>query len=81
MPPSEAVPLPPIQHGRVISTPDKIHHVRLNRGAWEVLVSWQGRPTTNTTWEKVEGFKVAYPDIQLGDEGNVVDSFVGKVYL
>jgi hypothetical protein len=34
----------------------------------------------------VEDFKVAYPDIQLedelflGEEGNVVDSFVGKVY-
>jgi hypothetical protein len=42
--PSEMVPLPPIQHGRVISTLDKIHHARLNKGTWEVLVSWQGRP-------------------------------------
>jgi transcriptional regulator GlxA family with amidase domain len=41
---------------------------------------------TDTTWEKVEDFKVAYPDVQLGDEmfleeeENVVDSFIGKVY-
>jgi hypothetical protein len=91
MPPSEVVPLPPIQHGHVISTPNKIHRARLNRGTWEVLVSgqghsWQGCPATDITWEKVEDFKVAYPDIQLedelflGEEGNVVDSFIGKVY-
>jgi hypothetical protein len=84
--PSEMVPLPPIQHGRAISTPDKIQRSRLNKGTWEVLVFWQGRPATDTTWEKVEDFKVAYPDVQLGDElflreeGNVVDSFIGKVY-
>jgi transcriptional regulator GlxA family with amidase domain len=41
---------------------------------------------TDTTWEKVDDFKIAYPNTQLRDElfleegGNVVDSFVGKVY-
>jgi transcriptional regulator GlxA family with amidase domain len=40
----------------------------------------------DTTWEKVDEFKKAYPEVQLGDElflgeeGNVIDSFVGKVY-
>jgi hypothetical protein len=41
---------------------------------------------TNATWEKVADFKIAYPAVQLeyklflGEEGNVVDSFVTKVY-
>jgi hypothetical protein len=54
----------------------------LNRGVWEVLVSWQGRLATDTTWEKVDDFKI----LILGDElflregENIVDLFVGKVY-
>jgi hypothetical protein len=37
-------------------------------------------------WEKVYAFQLAYPDIQLedklflGEEGNVIDSFIGKAY-
>jgi hypothetical protein len=52
----------------------------------EVLVSWQGRSSSDTIWEKLDDFKKAYPEVQLGDElfhgegGNVVDSFVGQVY-
>jgi hypothetical protein len=59
---------------------------RLNRGHWEILVLWQGQALTNATWEKVADFKIAYPAVQLeyklflGEEGNVVDSFVTKVY-
>jgi hypothetical protein len=58
----------------------------LNYGIWEVLVAWQGHPSADTTWEKVAEFKAAYPQVQLtdklflGGEGNVVDSFIGKVY-
>jgi hypothetical protein len=50
------------------------------------LVSWQGQASTNTKWEKVDDFKQEYPEVQLADDlflgegGNVIDSFVGKVY-
>jgi transcriptional regulator GlxA family with amidase domain len=49
-------------------------------------VSWQDRPATETTWEQVDTFKLNYPDIQLadelflGEEGNVINTFVGKTY-
>jgi hypothetical protein len=85
-PPEAVIPLPVIQHGRVLPEPDKVIKARLNRGVWEVLVSWQGQAPTDTTWEKVDDFKQEYPEVQLeddlflGEEGNVIDSFVGKVY-
>jgi hypothetical protein len=84
--PSAVTPLPTIQNGRVIPTSEKVIRARLNRGNWEVLVAWQGQPLTSATWEKVANFKLAYPEVQLeddlflGEEGNVVDSFVEKVY-
>jgi hypothetical protein len=84
--PSVVIPLPTIQNGRVIPTPEKVIRARLNRGNWEELVAWQGQPSTSATWEKVADFKLAYLKVQLeddlflGEEGNVVDSFVGKVY-
>jgi hypothetical protein len=40
----------------------------LNRGTWEVLVSWLDRPPTESTWEKLDVFKKTYPDIQLEDK-------------
>jgi hypothetical protein len=85
-PPEGIVPLPAIQHGRAISSPERITRARLNRGRWEVLVAWTGRAASDATWEKLEDFKKAYPEVQLedelfvGEEGNVVDSFIGKVY-
>jgi hypothetical protein len=85
-PPDAIIPFPPIQHSRVIPAPDKCLKARLNYGIWEVLVAWQGHPSADTTWEKVTEFKAAYPEVLLmdklflGGEGNVVDSFIGKVY-
>jgi hypothetical protein len=85
-PPEAVIPLPAIQHGRVLPKPDKVIKARLNRGVWEVLVSWQGQAPTDTTWEKIDDFKQEYPEVQLeddlflGEEGNVIDSFVGKFY-
>lgn len=58
----------------------------LNRGVWEVLVSWVDRPPSEATWENLLEFKEAYPSVQLADalfvgEGaNVIDSFVGRSY-
>jgi hypothetical protein len=49
-------------------------------------VVWKGRAASDTTWEKLDEFKKAYPEVQLEDElfvgegGNVVDSFIDKVY-
>jgi hypothetical protein len=46
----------------------------------------EGSDVTSTTWEKVAEFKLACPEVQLTDDlflgegGNVVDSFIGKVY-
>jgi hypothetical protein len=85
-PPEDVVPLPAIQHGRVIPSPNKITRARLNRESWEILVVWKGRAASDATWEKLKEFKKAYPEVQLEDElfveeeGNVVDSFIGKVY-
>jgi hypothetical protein len=86
VPPATTVPLPPIQHGRVLQMPAKVIRARLNRGVWEIPMSWKDIPASETTWEKVEAFKLAYPAIQLedklflGEEGNVIDSFIGKTY-
>jgi hypothetical protein len=48
-PPDAIVPLPPIQHSRVIPAPDKCLKVRMNYSTWEVLVAWQGHPSADTT--------------------------------
>jgi hypothetical protein len=82
--PTTMVPLRTTQHGRVLQTPAKVLRATLNRGIWEILVSWQHKPASETTWEKVDAFKLAYPDIHLKDkqflreEGNVIDSFIAR---
>ncbi|WVZ97749.1 hypothetical protein U9M48_043263 [Paspalum notatum var. saurae] len=62
------VPLPPILHGRVLRQPQTVLRVRLNRGVWEVLVQWLGRPASDATWEQLESFTSTYPSVQLVDE-------------
>jgi hypothetical protein len=52
-----------MRHGRLLPVPLKIIKARLNRGSWEILVSWKDRPSSETTWEKVDVFKLSYPDI------------------
>ena len=80
------VPLPPIVRGRVIPTPTKVLRARLNRGTWELLVQWQGRADSDSTWERLPVFVEDYPDFHLEDElflqegGSVMDSFIGRVY-
>jgi hypothetical protein len=45
-----------------------------------------GQISTESTWEKLDVFNKTYPDIQLedklflGEEGNVIDAFIGKKY-
>jgi hypothetical protein len=67
-PPTEVVPLPPIQHGRVLPIPEKVDRARMVRGAWQVRVHWVDRPASDTTWEPVSEFTQAYPEFQLEDE-------------
>jgi hypothetical protein len=62
-PPVSIVPLPPLQHGHVLATPAKVMKARLNRGTWEVLVSWLDKPPTESTWEKFDVFKKTYWDM------------------
>ena len=73
-------------NGRVIPSPEKVVHARLNRGVWELLVWWVGRAPSDATWENLLEFKATYPSVQLADElfvgegENVIDSFVGRKY-
>jgi hypothetical protein len=67
-PPTAVVPLPDILHGRIVPTPNKVTKARLNRGVWEVLVHWVGRPATDASWEQLDDFKRQFPAVQLVDE-------------
>ena len=70
----------------VVPTTSQVVRARLNRGRWELLVHWDGRSVADATWEPVADFKERYPTFQLadelfvGEEGNVVDSFLGRHY-
>jgi hypothetical protein len=85
--PDKVISLPPILHGRILPVPEKVVKARMNRGVWEVLVHWLGRSATDTSWEQLEEFKVRYPQVQLadelfvGEEGNVIDAFLGRKYF
>ena len=73
-------------HGRVIPTPAVVVRDQLNRGPWQLLVHWEGRPAADSTWEDIDDFKELYPAFQLadelfvGEEGSVIDAFVGRQY-
>jgi len=64
-PPASTLPLPPIHGGRVVLTPARVRQVRLQHGAWEILVEWQGLSPNDATWEPRESFVERYPDFQL----------------
>jgi len=86
VPPAAPIPLPLVVHGRVIPTPASVKRARLNRGVWELSVHWVGRDASDSTWEKLDDFREAYPEFQLEDEllrkegGSVADAFVGITY-
>jgi len=67
-PPAAPVPLPPVQDGRLLQAPERVLRAQLSRGAWRVLVQWQGLPVDDATWEPLEEFKEQYPEVQLEDE-------------
>ena len=55
------MPLPPILHGCMIPTPSTVVRACLNKGQWQILVQWEGRPVADATWEPVHDFKKCYP--------------------
>jgi hypothetical protein len=67
--PTEQPPgLPPVQHGRVLSEPDRVLQRRLARGRRQLLVRWKGAPASETAWVDLEDFVQQYPAFQLADE-------------
>lgn len=54
-PPWGSVPLPPLLHGRVLTMPLKVVHMRLNKGTLELLVQWVGCAAADATWAKFDG--------------------------
>lgn len=65
--PASVPALPPLVHGRVLPTPEKVVRARHNRSVWELLVRWVGRAAADSTWESLEDFVNLYPDWQLED--------------
>ncbi|KAG8078606.1 hypothetical protein GUJ93_ZPchr0007g4874 [Zizania palustris] len=84
--PVEVVPLPDILNGKVLPTPTQVVRARLNRGVWELLIQWKGQAPSDASWEQLEDFKRRFLEVQLtdelfvGEEGNVIDAFVGRKY-
>ena len=78
--------LPPIANGRALPVPAKVLRAMPSRNSWDLLVQWEGRNTTDATWEPLREFKDCHPDFKLEDElfsqggGSVVDTFFGKKY-
>lgn len=50
VPPQATVPLPVLHHGRVLPSLSAVLCAWLNRGSWELLVHWLGRPAADATW-------------------------------
>jgi len=62
-PPLGPAVLPPVQDGRLLPAPEQVLRAQLRRGAWRLLVKWQGLPEDDATWEPLEDFKALYPDV------------------
>ena len=74
---------PPLQHGRPLLLPKRVLRSSLRRGVWHILVKWVNMPTSEATWEPVDGFRQAHPSFQLEDElfsKEGRDVMIGKTY-
>jgi hypothetical protein len=67
-PPSTPAVLPLVQDGRLLPAPTQVLRAQLRRGAWHILVKWQGLLEDDATWEPLDDFKTLDPDVQLEDE-------------
>jgi hypothetical protein len=82
-PPSTSPGLPPLHNGRLLHQPACALRAQLRRGAWHVLIQWTDMAESDATWERVDEFKVRFPDFQLEDELFLEggrDVMVGNVY-
>lgn len=66
--PSSSPPLPPLENGRLLHTPEHVLHAAIRCGVWHVLVQWGGTANEDATWEPVQQFRDSYPSYQLEDE-------------
>lgn len=66
--PATTLPLPPIQHGRLLQAPEKALRSQRRHGHWHILIQWFGLPIAAATWERVDEFREAYLEFQLEDE-------------
>jgi hypothetical protein len=57
-----------VQHGRVLSEPDRVLQGRLARGRRQLLVRWKGAPASETARVDLEDFVQQYPVFQLAYE-------------
>ncbi|KAA0043035.1 Retrotransposable element Tf2 [Cucumis melo var. makuwa] len=54
------------------AVPQEGAHYRKDKlGKWEVLISWEGLPKHEATWEKYEEVQMLYPDFHLEDKVNL----------
>jgi transposase InsO family protein len=67
-PPVETPLLPPLQHGRLLSSPERVLRASRRQGVWHVLVQWAGMSEEEATWEPLPVFRAAHPTFQLEDE-------------
>lgn len=68
VPPSAPAPLPPPQNSRLLTHPARVLGSSKRRGAWHVLVQWEGMSADDATWEPVHVFRAAHPSFHLEDE-------------
>lgn len=67
-PPAATPDLPPTSDGRLLPGPAKVLKAQQSRGAWRLLIQWQGLPEEDATWEPLDEFRQHFPEFQLEDE-------------
>jgi hypothetical protein len=67
-PPAVPGTLEPVMDGRLLPVPAKVLRAQPRRGTWQVLVQWHGFPEDDATWENLDDFRAAYPNLQLEEE-------------
>ncbi|XP_068657873.1 uncharacterized protein [Aristolochia californica] len=62
------IPLPPLEDGRVLSTPVHVLQACRVHGAWEILVHWAETNSVEASWERFDTFHGLYPNFELEDK-------------
>ena len=54
------------------SQPEEVLDYQKNKaGQWEILISWEGLPRHEATWEAYDEMQRLYPDLRLEDKVNL----------